>query len=528
MVPSSGKEVVDFVNRKRLNIMIRILNQTCSGTLCSATILLVVLAPLVSSSSFADDRPNFLFILTDDQSPLTLTAYGDKVCDTPNIDRLAREGMVLRDAHHMGSWSGAVCRPSRTMIMTGRTVWRIPGAAGKSKKGTKEKTADDDLTEFVANRSMPVLFNQAGYDTFRTCKRGNTFPPASKHFDVLHEGDKRKGNDENGSKWHGDHAMDFLNKRESSDDSDPFLMFLGFSHPHDPRDGKPEYLQKYGAVNLKSPPTEVNPKAPPLQINYLPEHPFHHGHPGLRDETKVPGVLTDRSEATIRNELGREFACIENIDTQIGRVLKKLESMNELENTYIFFTADHGIAVGRHGLTGKQNLYEHTWKVPFVVRGPGIKASSEKSGFVYLLDVLPTMCDLAGISLPEGMEGLSFRTVLAGEQERIRDTMYGVYCGGTKPGMRSLKTSDGWKLIKYDVLDGEVRETQLFNLNENPHELLAQHQAPEVCELTGNTPDNHQVDLAESPEYAAKREELEALLIQKQKELDDPYKLWDQ
>lgn len=494
----------------------------------AALLLFASLAPafcVLSGESHAADRPNFLFILTDDQSPLTLSAYGNTVCNTPNLDRLAKEGMTLRDAHHMGSWSGAVCRPSRTMIMTGRTVWRIPGSQGKGRESKAEEAA---LTEFVAERSMPALFNAAGYDTFRTCKRGNTFPPASKLFEVLHEGDQRQGNDEKGSKWHGDRAMEFLERREAEQDKDPFLMFFGFSHPHDPRDGKPDFLEKYGAVNLKQPPTDVNPKAPALQINYLPAHPFAHGHPGLRDETKVPGVLTDRSEATIRNELGREYACIENIDVQIGRVLQQLEKTGELENTYIFFTADHGIAVGRHGLTGKQNLYEHTWRVPFLVRGPGIKRGSEASGFIYLLDVLPTMCDLAGIQPSEGMEGLSFRAVLEGKQERVRDLLYGVYCGGTKPGMRSLKTADGMKLIKYDVLDGKVRETQLFDLKANPNEFLIEHHAADVRALTGHTPEAHQINLADDPKYAEKRKELEALLLSEQQRLDDPYRLWDQ
>ena len=88
--------------------------------------------------------------------------------------------------------------------------------------------------------------------------------------------------------------------------------------------------------------------------------------------------MTSRTESTVRNELGREYACIENIDDQVGLVIEKLKTMGELENTYIIYTADHGIAVGRHGLMGKQNLYEHSWRVPFIVRGPGIKEGTSK------------------------------------------------------------------------------------------------------------------------------------------------------
>jgi arylsulfatase A-like enzyme len=238
----------------------------------------------------------------------------------------------------------------------------------------------------------------------------------------------------------------------------------------------------------------------------------------------VQGVKTNRDEATIRNELGREYACIENIDTQVGRVLDKLRAMGELDNTYVFYTADHGIAVGRHGLTGKQNLYEHTWRVPFLARGPGIKPGSRASGYIYLLDVLPTLCDLAGIKTPDVIEGKSFRSVLEGKAERVRDVLYGVYCGGTKPGMRAIKTA-GWKLIKYDVMDGTVRETQMFNLEENPREFLAEHHKPELTELLKHTPAANQVNLAGDPKYATKRKELEDLLKQEMKRLGDPYEL---
>ena len=482
-----------------------------------ALFVILLLLDCGDPAAAADRRPNFLFILTDDQSPESLSAYGNTVCQTPNIDRLAAEGMVLRDAHHMGSWSGAVCTPSRTMIMTGRTVWRIPGAKGKKRRRS------DNSRRQAAQQSLPAVFNQAGYATFRTCKNGNSFPEANQLFTVRKDATKRAGTDEEGSRWHGDQVLAYLDQRQASGDKKPFLIYFGFSHPHDPRNATPELAAKYGADNRNVPP-QPNPKAPPLPVNYLPAHPFHHGHPGLRDEEKVQGVLKRRDESTIRNETGREYACIENIDTQIGRVLAQLEAMGELDNTYIFFTADHGMSVGRHGLTGKQNLYEHTWRVPFIVRGPGIEAGSQASGFIYLLDMLPTLCDLAGIEPPETVEGQSFRTVLEGKDDRIRDVLYGVYCGGTKPGIRAVKTI-GWKLIKYDVLEGKVRETQLFDLAKNPHEFLAEHQSDDVQQLLGIDPTEEQIDLAEHPDFAEKRSELDALLKSEMQRLGDPYQL---
>jgi arylsulfatase A-like enzyme len=307
------------------------------------------------------------------------------------------------------------------------------------------------------------------------------------------------------------------------------LIHFGFSHPHDERDGTPELLAKYGAVNHtdQEHPPPFNSSAPRLPANYLPAHPFSTGHPELRDEVAVSGVWERRDERTIRNELGRQFACSENIDVQIGRVLKQLEDMGELDNTYIFYTADHGIAIGRHGLQGKQNLYEHSWRVPMIVKGPCIKSGSREQGNIYLLDVLSTLCDLAGIPTPESNEGLSFRSVLEGKQTTVRNVVYGVYCGGTKPGMRSVKRGD-WKLIEYDVLDGQVREQQLFNLADNPHEFLKEHHDPAVIAVTGRQPLAHQVNLAGDPRYAEKLKEMQDLLLEKMRRLDDPWRLWYQ
>jgi hypothetical protein len=109
----------------------------------------------------------------------------------------------------------------------------------------------------------------------------------------------------------------------------------------------------------------------------------------------------------------------------------------------------------------------------------------------------------------------------------VRDVINGVYSGGTKPGIRSVKKGD-WKLIKYDVMSGEIKKTQLFNLKDNPNELLIEHHDPKVIALTGNTPKTYQVNLADHPEYAAKRKEMEALLLAEMEALNDPYRFWDQ
>jgi len=469
----------------------------------------------------ADERrPNILFIVVDDQSPFDLRVYEPRsALETPALDQLAAQGIVFNSAYHMGSFVGAVCTPSRHMLLCGRSVWHLPISP----------ESDRCCPPNPEHNTLAAVFNRAGYATMRTCKIGNSYKAADRQFAVRRDGDKRGGDDPNGSAWHARQVLDYLGQRQSSGEQRPFLIFFGFSHPHDPRNGKPELLTKYGAVNHADrnslPP--ANPRQPPLPINYLPAHPFDHGHPDLRDEVAVSGVWERRDERTIRNELGRYFACSENIDTQIGRVLEKLDATGELSNTYVFYTSDHGIAIGRHGLQGKQNLYEHTWRVPLIVKGPGIKPGTRATGNVYLSDVLATLCDLTGVTPPESNEGISFKPVLDGTRQTVRDVLYGVYSGGTKPGMRCVKQGD-WKLIEYDVLDGRVRETQLFNLQENPYELLEQHHDPRVVDFTKHTPEAWQRNLADDPRYAEKLNEMESLLLTEMRRLHDPHRLWNQ
>ena len=466
---------------------------------------------LMESKGKEQKRPNFLFVLVDDQSPLDLKIYDTKsILETPNIDKLASNGIVFSGARHMGSYGGAVCVPSRIMIMSGRTVWHLPRNGHKG----KNPLCPDSLEL----NTIGAVFNRAGYKTMRTCKGGNSYPAANKQFTVVRDAYKSGGTDETGSAWHAEQVLNYLDEREQSKEIDPFFIYFGFTHPHDPRNGKPELLAKYGATNhtdVNSLPV-ANSKLPPLQDNYLPEHPFFHGHPNIRDEERVSGVWKNRDEKTIRNELGREYACVENIDIQLGKVLNRLDEMGELDNTYIIYTSDHGIAIGRHGLMGKQNLYEHTVRVPFIVKGPGIKAGKRVEGNIYLSDVLPTVCDLADIDIPSTVGGKSFKSILTGENQTIRDVMYGVYCGGSKPGMRYVKKGD-WKLTKYDLMGGTIRKTQLFNLAENPNEYLPEHHKSEEMET----------NLADNPKYAEKLAEMEDLLLEQMKLYDDPYRLWN-
>ncbi|MDF7826667.1 sulfatase-like hydrolase/transferase [Pontiellaceae bacterium B12227] len=482
------------------------------------------------------EAPNFLFIIADDMDTYAVNAYRElEPCetdaagnpygiDTPNIDRLADEGMLFHQARLMGANKAAVCTPSRACIMTGRSTW-------------EREVGMTAATTFpgIFNRGVRTGVADLPYATYRTCKEGNSYPLANAEFTVVNDATKRGNTDGNGSEWHGDRGVDYLEDWANNHQTNgkPFFMYLGFSHPHDERNARetPNLTGRYNCVNTIDPGSIVlDADSPPLPYNHLPIteangipanfpfHPFDNGHLGVRDEESAPGILKYRTEAVVRNEIGRNFACVDWIDQQIGRVLERLEDPNGdgdmsdsvADNTYIVFTADHGIAIGRHGLQGKQNLYEHTWRVPYIVKGPGIEAGTATDALIYLHETFPTFCDLAGLDIPatiDSNDGQSFRAVLEGTASTHHDVIYGLYAGGDKPGIRAV-TDGRFKLMKYDVDGNGTQVAQLFDLEQNPFELLPEHGVS---------------NLALEPAYALIRQQLEEKLMEKRIEFADPY-----
>tara|TARA_B110000467_G_scaffold155047_1_gene166931 strand:- start:2389 stop:2877 length:489 start_codon:yes stop_codon:yes gene_type:complete len=154
--------------------------------LVAAIAAILHLLPQTSAANNSD-RPNILFIIADDQSPFDLKTYDpNSSLETPTINRLSAEGMTFDAAHHMGSFSGAVCMPSRHMVMTGRTLWHLPKRADrktKKVKGLSDDTPAPNNTKLntldATKYSMAAIFNNAGYDTMRTCKNGNSYEAAN-------------------------------------------------------------------------------------------------------------------------------------------------------------------------------------------------------------------------------------------------------------------------------------------------------------------------------------------------------------
>ena len=210
-----------------------------------------------------------------------------------------------------------------------------------------------------------------------------------------------------------------------------------------------------------------------LPGNYISRHPFDHGNFNGRDEALLDWP---RTEFAIKDLLRVYYSVIDDMDAQIGRIVAALEETGQLKNTIIIFSSDNGMAVGSHGLRGKQNQYEHTTNVPLIISGPGIEEGVLTSAQVYLRELYPTTCDLIGIDIPEGLDGRSFAPVLRGEAVTHHNIIFNYY----ENSQRMVRTDEGWKLIRYPDID----KWQLFNLNNDPYELsnLVKSNTPEIQE----------------------------------------------
>lgn len=372
-------------------------------------------------------RPNVLFLFTDDQRADTIAALGNRHIRTPNLDSLARSGFVFQNAYCLGSNLGAVCTPSRNMLLSGRAYFRWKG-----------NFASGDEPNF------PVSMKAAGYVTYHHGKRGNTALQIQAKFDhnryLEEQKDRVSGQP---GKSIVDAAIELL---KTAKEQRPFFMYLAFEAPHDPRVAAQEYLDLYDRARI------------PLPKNYSPLHPWDNGEMTVRDELLAPWP---RTEEEIRRHLHEYYAVISGLDHHIGRLLRTLQDLGEYKNTIIIFSSDHGLAVGSHGLMGKQNLYEHSMKAPLLFTGPGIP-KGRSDALAYLLDIFPTVCDLVGAPIPAGLDGLSLKPVISGQRPGVRETLFLSY----RDVQRAVR-DNRWKLIRYPHID----RTQLFDLRNDPDEM---------------------------------------------------------
>jgi arylsulfatase A-like enzyme len=243
-----------------------------------------------------------------------------------------------------------------------------------------------------------------------------------------------------------DAAAEFVKQQDATA---PFLAYVSFLAPHDPRTMPRRFLELY------------DPAAIPLPPNVRPEHAFDNG--DLRGRDELLAAFPRRPEE-IRRHLAEYYAMISHLDARIGDLLATLDARGLRENTIVVLAGDNGLALGQHGLMGKQSLYEHSVRVPLVFAGPGVPAGQRTDAMAYLLDIFPTLCELTGVAAPASVEGRSLGPVLRDPAARVRDMLYLAYCGLHR-GVRDARH----KLVEY-VVNGRRSMTQLFDLQADPWE----------------------------------------------------------
>jgi arylsulfatase A-like enzyme len=408
----------------------------------------MLVAPLASIQ--AGSRPNILFLFADDQRADTIAAHGNPHIRTPNLDRLAAAGFSFRNNYCFGGNSGAVCVPSRAMLMSGKTWFKV------------------DTVSLKGTILLPELLQEHGYVTFGTGKWHNGQPSWLRAFqrgqgvffggmsdhtrvpvcDLGPDGKltKVRQGDKFSSELFADAAIEFLLNHDSKK---PFFAYVAFTAPHDPRMPPMPYRERYYR------------NFPPLPPNFLPQLPFDNGMMrGGRDENLA---AWPRTEGVIRDQLAEYFGLITHLDEQVGRILAALRQAGQAENTLILYAADNGLALGSHGLLGKQSVFEHSMKVPLIFAGPGIPQGQSTKAFSYLLDIFPTLCDTIGIQPPGDLEGESLRPLWKGKVNRVRDSVFLPFLD-----IQRAVREQRWKLICYP----KIGYRQLFDLQADPDEKI--------------------------------------------------------
>ncbi|MFR9645382.1 MAG: sulfatase-like hydrolase/transferase [Rikenellaceae bacterium] len=439
-------------------------------------LLLTAGAVGVTVSAMAQTKqPNIVLILADDMRGSAINFLGHEDVKTPNLDQFSQDATTFTNAYIMGGTSGAVSMPSRAMLMSGKYLHTLVKQGG---------------TIPAEHATIGQTLQQNGYTTFHTGKWHNGtdafnrcfndgkaiyFGGMADHWNVplcdYHESGVYKNNrpvitspmSSNEVKYEkGDYilsgfhsvdiftdvAIDYIEDYDATNEK-PFFLSVSYMSPHDPRSTHQEYFDMYADDDMK------------LPESFCPEHPFDNGELRIRDEKLIP---FPRTEEDVKSQIADYYAMISHMDAGTGKIIETLKEKGLYENTIIIFAADNGLAVGQHGLVGKQNMYEHSIKVPLMIK----EANSSSKGATrdehcLLIDIFPTLCDYLGVTVPETVDGVSLKPIIAKNQS-TRDYLYHGYV------QKQRAVSDGeWKLIEYFVND--VRTTQLFNIVKDPKEL---------------------------------------------------------
>ncbi len=428
-------------------------------TASAAALLTHTAAPnLFAQPKSSDDRPNFIFIYTDDQRYDAMGCIekdeGDKARSpwfkTPNMDRLAREGMRFHNAFVVNS----LCSPSRACFLTGQYN-HINGVV-------------NNHTEFPENDiSHATVLRKAGYLTAYFGKFHHDHQKDRPGFDFVFSfvGQGQYHDcpfNDNGTivptkGWVDDvttnHVISFLKQPHTR----PFDMVIGFKSPHDPRTPAPRAADRFDNDSLRPVPNlTVKTPYPPGNAATIPN----------------PTTATTRGARMLHSRLNH-YRCVSSADDCLGRILDALDENHLTENTVVLFTSDNGYLFGEHGLGDKRAAYDESMRIPLVIRYPKlIKPNTVCDAMVLNINVAPTFIDLAGEKVPDAMQGRSMKPLMLGDGKTAdwRHAFFYEYFYEhhyATPTITAVRTDDA-KIIKYP---GHDEWTELFDLSSDPYEL---------------------------------------------------------
>jgi arylsulfatase A-like enzyme len=334
-------------------------------------------------------QTNILFIESDDQSNQALGTYGNKAMITPNIDKLASEGVSFTSAYNMGCWSPAVCIPSRTMLIYGKYLW-------DSKKIDRKN----------APKSLPQKLRENGYYTYITGKWHVMGNNAQEIFDETGSIQPGQLKTYNSSLGHitditANEAVNFIKKYNNDK---PFFAYVAFNAPHVPRQTEQKYYDLYPSEEMELPPS------------------FYDKMP-LNQNVKYQYAPNPLRKKTMQDRVQQNNAMVTHMDEKIGDIIKALKDKGIYENTLIVFTSDHGINFGENGVAGKVCLYEPSVTAPLIIKSTNIEANSKISDRVYLQDIVPTLFDLLGLKKETSTDFQSLVPLLT-KKEKARNSIY--------------------------------------------------------------------------------------------------------
>ena len=451
----------------------------------------------------AAERPNIIFVFTDDHASHAISAYGSKINQTPHIDRLAREGMLFENCFVTNS----ICAPSRAVILTG--------------KHSHVNGMIDNVREFDTSQQLfPKLLKKAGYQTAMIGKwHLKAEPTGFDYWKVLigqgtYYNPKLRTPDgviqPTGYTTDivTDLALEWLDT--GRDKTKPFMLMYQHKAPHREWQPGPDHLHMYDDVDLPEPPTlfdnyenrtsaaswatmTIARHMNDLDLKFVPPNYFNEEQLKQFNDAYGPKNEALQKAGLAGKELVRwkyqryvkdYLRCIASVDDNLGRVLDYLDKTGLAENTVVIYSSDQGFYLGDHGWFDKRWMYEESLRMPLVVRWPGVvKPGSRNKDLVQNLDFAETFLDMAGVAVPDDMQGASLVPLLEGNTpDDWRKSVYYHYY--EFPGWHDVKRHHGVRTDRHKLVHYyDIGEGELFDLQEDPHELKSVYDDPKYADV---------------------------------------------